>query len=97
MSGQLTHWQIRAGPTGPTCETGKRADMGAQLAAMFARRAADDSLARHAAPLPNLEAFEERAAIIEYDGGVSRAEAERQAAQAQGFETAAALRGALRT
>lgn len=33
----------------------------------------------------DLDAFEERAAIMEFDGGLSRFEAETQAAQAQGF------------
>lgn len=36
-------------------------------------------------PVPDIDAFEERAAIIEYDGGLSRSEAEDRAAQAQGF------------
>jgi hypothetical protein len=40
---------------------------------------------------PDFEAFEERAAIIEFDGGLSRSHAELLAAQAQGYETAAAL------
>ena len=39
-------------------------------------------------PVPDIEAFEERAAIIEHDGGLSRAEAEDRAAQAQGFNDA---------
>ncbi|MFG6535702.1 hypothetical protein ACGYK5_17900 [Sulfitobacter sp. 1A16787] len=34
---------------------------------------------------PNIEEFEERAAIAEYDGGLSRSEAEDVAAQDQGF------------
>lgn len=33
----------------------------------------------------DLDAFEERAAIMEFDGGLSRFEAETQAARAQGF------------
>ena len=37
---------------------------------------------------PNIEEFEERAAIAEYDGGLSRAEAEDIAAQDQGFISA---------
>ena len=40
--------------------------------------------------IPDIEAFEERAAIAEYDGGVSRVRAETIAAQAQGFPNAAA-------
>lgn len=39
-------------------------------------------------PVPDIEAFEERAAIIEYDGGLSRSRAEDLAAQAQGFQDA---------
>lgn len=39
-------------------------------------------------PVPDIDAFEERAAIIEYDGGLSRSKAEDLAAQAQGFEDA---------
>lgn len=35
--------------------------------------------------IPDIEAFEERAAIVEYDGGLSRSGAENFAAQAQGF------------
>ncbi len=37
---------------------------------------------------PDIEAFEERAAIAEYNGGLSRAAAEDLAARAQGFEDA---------
>ncbi len=37
---------------------------------------------------PNIEEFEERAAIAEYDGGLSRSEAEDVAAQDQGFISA---------
>lgn len=39
--------------------------------------------------IPNIEAFEERAAIMEYDGGCSRKLAEDRAAQAQGFRDVA--------
>jgi hypothetical protein len=35
--------------------------------------------------------FEERAAIMEYDGGLSRSEAERQAALDQGYDLAEVL------
>jgi len=35
--------------------------------------------------LPDIEAFEERAAIAEYDGGLTRKEAEDLAARGQGF------------
>ena len=35
--------------------------------------------------IPDIDAFEERAAIAEYDGGLSRRAAEDLAAQAQGF------------
>ena len=38
---------------------------------------------------PDIDAFEERAAIAEYDGGLSRPEAEDLAAQQQGFKDAA--------
>jgi hypothetical protein len=38
--------------------------------------------------VPDIEAFEERAAIIQYAGGVSRLKAEDLAAQAQGFRDA---------
>ena len=38
--------------------------------------------------LPDIEAFEERAAIAEYDGGLSRQQAEDLAARAQGFTAA---------
>lgn len=37
---------------------------------------------------PDIDAFEERAAIAEFDGGLSRAEAEDVAAQDQGFISA---------
>ncbi|MFU1606358.1 hypothetical protein ACM25O_07745 [Sulfitobacter pontiacus] len=37
---------------------------------------------------PNIEEFEERAAIAEFDGGLSRREAEDVAAQDQGFISA---------
>lgn len=39
--------------------------------------------------IPDIDAFEERAAIIQYDGGLSRSRAEDLAAQAQGFRDAA--------
>jgi hypothetical protein len=39
-------------------------------------------------PVPDIDAFEERAAIAEYDGGLSRRAAEDLAAQAQGFRNA---------
>ena len=37
--------------------------------------------------IPDIEAFEERAAIAEYDGGLPRQQAENLAAQEQGFAT----------
>ena len=40
-------------------------------------------------PVPDIDAFEERAAIIPHDGGLSRSEAEDRAARAQGFRDAA--------
>ena len=40
--------------------------------------------------IPDIEAFEERAAIAEYDGGLPRSRAEDIAAQAQGFPSAQA-------
>jgi hypothetical protein len=41
------------------------------------------------APLiPDIDAFEERAAIAQYEGGLTRKEAENLAAQAQGFQDA---------
>ncbi len=38
--------------------------------------------------IPDIDAFEERAAITEYDGGLTRSRAEDLAAQAQGFTNA---------
>lgn len=38
--------------------------------------------------IPDIDAFEERAAIAEYDGGLTRSEAENLAARAQGFRDA---------
>lgn len=46
-------------------------------------------------PFPDIDAFEERAAIIEYDGGLSRKAAEDHAAQAQGFRDAVHYRQVL--
>jgi hypothetical protein len=46
-------------------------------------------------PVPDIEAFEERAAIMEYDGGLSRLKAEDEAARAQGFRDAAHYWGVL--
>jgi hypothetical protein len=40
-------------------------------------------------PVPDIDAFEERAAIIQYDGGLSRSRAEDEAARSQGFRDAA--------
>ncbi|HHW34031.1 MAG TPA: hypothetical protein GXX24_07810 [Paracoccus solventivorans] len=45
--------------------------------------------------IPDIDAFEERAAIIEYDGGLSRSMAEDRAAQEQGFRDAAQFREVL--
>lgn len=39
-------------------------------------------------PIPDIDAFEERAAIMEHDGGLSRSEAEDRAARALGFRDA---------
>lgn len=47
------------------------------------------------APIPDIEAFEERAAIIEYDGRLSRSKAEDLAAQGQGFRDTAHFRQVL--
>jgi hypothetical protein len=38
--------------------------------------------------IPDIEAFEERAAIAQYDGGLTRLQAENLAARKQGFATA---------
>ena len=46
-------------------------------------------------PVPNIDAFEERAAIMQYDGGVTRSRAEDEAARAQGFRDAAHYRQVL--
>jgi len=35
--------------------------------------------------IPDIDAFEERAAIVQFEGGLSRSEAETLAARAQGF------------
>ena len=43
---------------------------------------------------PDLDAFEERAAIAEYDGGLTRTDAEKLAAQCQGFDNVVVLRAA---
>ena len=40
--------------------------------------------------IPDIEAFEERAAIAEYDGGLTRLQAESLAATQQGFGSAGA-------
>lgn len=40
--------------------------------------------------VPDIDWFEERVAIAEYDGGLSRSEAEDLAARAQGFKDASA-------
>ena len=43
---------------------------------------------------PNVEEFEERAAIAEYDGRLTPADAEDLAAQAQGYDNVVAFRAA---
>lgn len=48
-----------------------------------------------ATPVPDIDAFEERAAILEYEAGLARQQAEDQAAQAQGFRNAAHYRQVL--
>ena len=45
--------------------------------------------------IPDIDTFEERAAVMEYDGGLSRSEAEDLAAQAQGFRDAEHFRQVL--
>lgn len=45
--------------------------------------------------VPDIDAFEERAAILEHEAGLSRMEAENQAARAQGFRDAAHYRQVL--
>ena len=39
-------------------------------------------------PVPDIDAFEERAAIVEFEGGLTRSKAENIAAQGQGFRCA---------
>ena len=46
-------------------------------------------------PVPDIDAFEERAAIMQYDGGFTRSRAEDEAARAQGFRDAAHYRQVL--
>ena len=41
---------------------------------------------------PDTDAFEERAAIVEFDGGLSRADAEDLAAQYQGYDNVIAFK-----
>lgn len=48
-----------------------------------------------AALVPDIDAFEERAAILEYEAGLTRKEAEDLAAQAQGFRDASHYRQVL--
>lgn len=43
----------------------------------------------------DVDAFDERAAIAEFDGGMSRAEAEDFAAQSQGYDNVIAFKAAL--
>jgi len=43
---------------------------------------------------PDIDAFEERAAIAESDGGLTRDEAERFAAKSQGFDNVVAFKAA---
>jgi len=43
---------------------------------------------------PDNDAFEERAAIAEYDGGLSRADAEQLAVECQGYDNVIAFRAA---
>ena len=44
--------------------------------------------------VPDTDAFEERAAIAEFDGGLTRNEAEQLAAQCQGYDNVVAFRAA---
>jgi hypothetical protein len=39
-------------------------------------------------PVPDIDAFEERAALVQFEGGLTRRQAEDRAAQAQGFRDA---------
>ena len=45
---------------------------------------------------PDTDAFEERAAIAEFDGGLTRREAETLAARAQGYDNVVQFRAALK-
>ena len=44
---------------------------------------------------PDIDAFEERAAIAEFDGGLTRREAETMAAQSQGFRNVVKFKAAV--
>ena len=46
---------------------------------------------------PDTDAFEERAAIAEFDGGLTRSEAEDMAAKCQGYSNVVAFRAAHQT
>ena len=60
------------------------------------RRHKLELLAALTTPGPDLDAFEERAAICEYDGGLERARAEQIAAEDQGYGTVIDFMAALR-
>lgn len=47
--------------------------------------------------IPDLDAFEERASICEFDGGLTCADTEQLAAQGRGYENVVAFRGAQQT
>mgnify|MGYP001819803548 CR=1 FL=1 len=47
--------------------------------------------------VPDTDAFEERAALAEFDGGMTRADAERLAAKCQGYDNVVAFRAAQQT
>lgn len=54
------------------------------------------SVATMAAPAVDFDAWEERAAIREHDGGQSRRDAEQAVAREQGFDTVVDMMGAAR-
>ena len=60
----------------------------------FVANVANVATLRPCQKLPDTDAFDERAAIAEYDGGLSRADAEDLAAQSQGYANVVAFKAA---
>ena len=79
-----------------TNETGNFAE-GKHTGAPISRNSRNSRADPQYPKIPDLDAFEERASICEFDGGLTCADTEQLAAQGRGYENVVAFRGAQQT